>query len=170
MNKEELEKEIAKTKEQLTKLQKALENKKYEKWKPEENERFYYVTSDNDIGTRYFDKDTGYDSACLETFNCFKTMADAEHEAEKILVRRKLEDIARKLNRGKEIDWSRCTINVKKYHLYCNHYSYTDNEITLGDTNCCQLLGVVYCLDKAFKDVAIQEIGKERLLRYLRGE
>lgn len=30
--------------------------------------------------------------------------------------------------------------------------------------------GVVYCLDKNFLNIAIQEIGEERLKKYLRGE
>lgn len=29
--------------------------------------------------------------------------------------------------------------------------------------------GVVYCLDEKFKDIAIAEIGKERLKKYLKG-
>ena len=30
--------------------------------------------------------------------------------------------------------------------------------------------GTVYCLDRNFKDVAIKEIGEERLIKYLRGK
>ena len=40
----------------------------------------------------------------------------------------------------------------------------------LNDSGLYKFQGVVYCLDTWFLDVAIQEIGEERLKKYLRGE
>ena len=54
MNKEELEKEIAKTKEQLAKLQEALKSKEYNKWKPQNNEEYFYIDTFNDVRADVF--------------------------------------------------------------------------------------------------------------------
>lgn len=51
MNKEELEKEIAKTKEQLDKLQQALKDKEYERWEPEHKENYFIVDMYNEVKT-----------------------------------------------------------------------------------------------------------------------
>ena len=48
-------------------------------------------------------------------YNCFKTQEEAEQEAEKILVRRQLEDIAKRLNKGEKFDWKR---NQPKWYLF----------------------------------------------------
>lgn len=84
-------------------------------------------------------------------------------EAEKILIRRQLEDIARRLNKGQKIDWgndeqSKHCIELYRNNIIANFYYSRKTQ------------GTVYCLDKNFKDIAIQEIGEERLEVYLRGE
>lgn len=55
----------------------------------------------------------------------------------------------------------------KKYYL---GYDQVNSKITLECRATIIAQGTVYCLDKSFKDVAIQEIGEERLKKYLRGE
>lgn len=98
-------------------------------------------------------------------YNCFQTREQAEQEAEKVLIRRQLEDIARRLNKGQKIDWDNdCQ---SKYSISFDFY--------LGKIGILHRLqqkeqGVVYCVDKKFLDVAIEEIGKERLAKYLKGE
>ena len=165
MNKEELVQEITKTKEQLVKLQQALEEKEYERWKPSIDERFYYIDSSNSANTKFFDPDNLYDRNQLNTFNCFKTEAEAEAEAEKILVRRQLEAIARRLDKGNKLYWGHSSI--RKYSLaYDGYYDQIDMSSTFGY----KYQGTVYCSDKTFKDVAIQEIGLERLTKYLKDE
>lgn len=161
MNKQELQSEINKTKERLANMEKMLAECGYERWKPEDGETFYFV---NNVGAIFYrSANNSYElSNFLSFYNCFQTREQAEAEAEKILVRRMLEDIARRLNKGEKIDWNN---NKRKYYieLFCNN-------ILLDSNAFYKTQGTVFCLDENFKDVAIQEIGEERLKKYLRGE
>lgn len=169
MNKQELQNEINKTKEHLANMEKMLAECEYERWKPEEGEKYWYITNSNQVtqtdytSTRSYKYEDDY-QRCL-TYNCFQTREQAETEAEKILVRRILEDIARRLNKGEKIDWK----NSAQY----KYSFYLDDKINKIDwcRECrCTVQGSVYCLDINFYKVAIQEIGEERLKKYLRGE
>lgn len=102
MNKEEILDEINKTKEHLANMKKMLQKCEYERWKPGEGETYYYLGSDFKI---YSEENFGYprDIGTIKAYNCFRTVEEAETEAEKILVRRMLEDIARRLNKGKKL-------------------------------------------------------------------
>ncbi len=155
MNKEEILNEINKTKEYLANMEKMLRECD-ERWKPQEDERYYYVNSWSEIESDNFNKAGYCDSRRYKFFNCFQTREQAKAETEKILIRRQLEDIARRLNKGQKIDWY--NNSQKKYciELYCD-------EIVTKFCIAHKTQGTVYCLDKNFKDVAIQEIGEERL-------
>lgn len=161
MNKQEMLDEIKKTKGHLDKLEKMLKDCEYERWKPRENEKFYLVDKFNEV---FADRVAGiFIEKLYKTYNCFHTKEQAETEAEKILVRRMLEDIARRLNKGETIDWYNNSQAKHCIELYCNNI--ITNFYLAHKTQ-----GTVYCLDKNFRDVAIQEIGEERLKTYLRGE
>ena len=75
-----------------------------ERWKPEPNEVYYYVNQVSATSTTV-NGEFDIDVARYRTYNCFKTKEEAKREAEKILIRRQLEDIARRLNKGQKIDW-----------------------------------------------------------------
>ena len=164
MDKEEILKEIKETKERLTNVEKMLEDCECERWKPNPNEEYYYV---NQISatSRAVNDEFDIDAARYRTYNCFRTEEEAKQEAEKILVRRQLEDIARRLNKGNKIDWN----NGKQFKYYICIDS-CDNEIIWGREIQYISQGVVYCLDMDFCNVAIKEIGEERLIKYLRSE
>lgn len=125
---------------------------------------FYYLNSYNIAIAETWDASYS-DAEHYNIYNCFQTREQAEQEAEKILVRRQLEDIARRLNKGQEIDWNNKDQN--KYLICFNHWQ---DIIILeyGWKN--KFCGVIYCLDKNFLDIAKREIGEERLKKYLRGE
>lgn len=161
MNKEEILDEINKTKEYLANIEKMLE-KGDEMWKPEKGEIFYYLNSYNIAISETWDASYS-DAEHYNIYNCFKTREQAEQEAEKVLVRRQLEDIARRLNKGQKIDWYNKNQSKHCIDLYCNEIM-SDSYFTY------KTQGTVYCLNKSFKDVAIQQIGEERLKNYLRGE
>ena len=165
MNKEEILKEIKKTEEHLATMKKMLEDCKYERWKPKPSEEYYCVDDGNDVRRVNFNIMSAYDRDRIRTYNCFQTREQAEQEAEKILVRRQLEDIARRLNKGRKIDWS--DTNQRKYHIYI---SMLNNHLLWGQDILVKTEGTVYCLDMNFYNVAIQEIGQERLEKYLKGE
>ena len=112
-----------------------------------------------------FYNDTYIHSERYNTYSTFKTKEEAETEAEKILVRRMLEGIAKRLNKGKKIDWS--NKEQIKYYIWINS---CDNEISWAGEVSHISQGVVYCLDRNFYIAAIQEIGEERLIKYLRSE
>lgn len=159
MNKEEILKEIEKTKQHLTNMEKMLKECD-ERWKPKDNEKFWYIDSSGSVNYSLFMSET---ESRFKNYNCFQTREQAEQEAEKILIRRQLEDIARRLNKGQEIDWYNKNQSKHCIELYCNEIM-SDSYFTY------KTQGTVYCLNKSFKDVAIQQIGEERLKNYLRGE
>ena len=165
MNKQEILDEINKTKEHLAKMEKMLKECKYERWNPKPSQEYYCVDDGNDVRRVNFNTMNAYDRDRIKAYNCFQTREQAETEAEKILVRRMLEDIARRLNKGNKIDWN----NGKQFKYYICIDS-CDNEIIWGRDIQYISQGVVYCLDRNFYITAIQEIGEERLKKYLRSE
>lgn len=164
MNKEEILYEISKTKEHLANMEKMLQECEYERWKPIKGEQYYFINYWGEIESDTFNEVSYCDSGRYKNFNCFRTKEQAESEAEKILVRLMLEDIARRLNKGEKIDWEDDRSQPKSCIELCG------DKITSHFYFNYKTQGAVYCLDKTFKDVAIQEIGEERLKNYLRGE
>lgn len=162
LNRQEILEEINKTKEHLANMEKMLEECEYKRFKPKNNEAYYYVISNGMVGRDYQNDDFTTDIKRYDFYNCFKTREQAEAEAEKILVRCQLEDIARRLNKSEKIDWHDKERSKYYIELYCN-------KIMTNFHYCYKIQGTVYCLDENFKDVAIQEIGEERLKKYLRG-
>ena len=163
MNKQEIIDEIKKTKEYLANLENMLKECESDRWKPEDGDIYYYISEAcTVIKSRTW-------AHCIvdehyHCFNCFRTEEEAQAEAEKILVRRMLEDIARRLNKGKEFDWgdeNQC----KWYIVYNTTFGFETYSVSENTTQ-----GVVYCLDKNFLNTAIKEIGEGRLIKYLRGK
>ena len=163
MNKQKILNEINKTKEHLANLVKKLEGCN-ERWYPNSCDPYYYIDAFGNVLSQI---ETGCysDSAFWKSYNCFKTREQAETEAENILVRRRLEDIARRLNKGRKIDWN--NHDQTKYFILLD----CKTQLIERDSNLRnKIQGVVYCLDNNFRKIAIQEIGEERLKKYLRGE
>lgn len=163
MNKQEILNEINKTKEHLANMEKMLEECEQERWKPKEGEEFLFI----DAWSRVCYKNYTDNICCREyhrTYNCFQTEEEAKQEVEKILIRRQLEDIVRRLNKGQKIDWNNG--QQKKYFFYYDNR----NEVFVNDSSYYNSLNLIYCLDENFLSIAIREIGEERLKKYLRGE
>lgn len=160
MIKEQIINEINKTREHLANMEKMLEECEYKRWKPEEGGLYYFLNTYETTDVNEFCS-TEYDIMRYKTYNCFETKVQAEAEAEKILVRRQLEDIARRLNKGRTIDW--------ESHEYKFHLLIINDVISQEVCQDIKYQGTVYCLDGNFKDVAIEKIGEERLKAYLRG-
>lgn len=163
MNKQEILNEIKKTKEHLANMEKMLKECEYERWKPKEGETYYSISETGSII-----ETCDWLGTIAETrknfYNIFQTREQAEAEAEKILVRRMLEDIARRLNKGKKFDWDD-EYQCKWYISYNNFWGITTYSVSENKSQ-----GTIYCLAENFLDIAIQEIGEERLKKYLRGE
>lgn len=162
MNKQEILDEINKTKEHLANMEKMLEKYEYESWKPSDCETYWFLSTTllpvATVNKKELDRER------CNAYNCFKTEEEAKAEAEKILVRRMLENIARRLNKGRKIDWN--DENQYKWYILYNKTFDVASYSVYGN----KAQGTVYCLDENFRAVAIQEIGEERLKKYLRGE
>lgn len=162
MNKQEILDEINKTKEHLADMEKMLEESQDERWQPKELEKYYYLSYNLEVWS-----DTNHnnlsDEEAIRVYNCFRTKEEAKKEAENILVRRMLECIAKRLNKGEKIDWYNNDQSKYYIELYCD-------EIITNFFNSHKIQGTVYCLDGNFLDVVIKEIGEERLKKYLRDE
>lgn len=159
MNRQELIDEINKTKKHLADLENLLGECR---WQPKDGDIYYFIDEAGSAMKANYDGFYSADTR-INFYNCFKTREEAEAESEKILVRRMLEDIARRLNKCEKIDWYNNSQAKHCIELYCNNI--ITNFYLAHKTQ-----GTVYCLDKNFRDVAIQEIGEERLKKYLRGE
>ena len=164
MDKKEILEEIEKTKEHLANMEKMLKECDG-RWKPKDFSPYFYVDSCMKIEESNFYNDTYIHSERYNTYSTFKTKEEAQQEAEKILVRRMLEDIARRLNKEQKIDW-----NEEKQIKYSIGLDTIDNEIIWDKETRFISQGMVYCLDMNFYNVAIKEIGEERLIKYLRGK
>lgn len=164
MNKQEILEEINKTEEHLANMEKMLAECEYERWKPKNDDIFYYIDTFCRVKKRNWADMPTYRTH-YNKGNCFKTYEEAEAEAEKILVRRMLEDIAESLNKGEKIDWE--DTKQGKYYIYLDA---KPDSFFYGKSVWNKYQGVVYCLDQSFLDVATQKIGEERLKKYLRGE
>ena len=163
MNEQEIIDEISKTKEHLANLEKMLKECECGRWKPRGGDIYYYISE----GCTVIESRTW--AGCIvdehyRGYNIFKTEEEAKQEAEKILVRRQLEYIARRLNKGQKIDWDNEDQTKSFIFLDCK-----TQLIERGGNLRNKIQGVVYCLDNNFKKIAIQEIGEERLKKYLRG-
>ena len=163
MNKQEIIDEINKTKEHLTNMEKMLEECECERWRPRGGDIYYYISEVCTV----IESRSWADCIVNEHYRCynvFKTEEEAEAETEKILVRRQLENIARRLNKGQKIDWSDEN-QYKWYIIYNTTFGFATYSVSENTTQ-----GVVYCLDKNFLNTAIKEIGEGRLIKYLRGK
>ena len=172
MNREQILNEIEKTKQQLANMEKMLKECG-DRLKPKDNEQYWYITDYGTVNYTLFMSKIQNDNMRFKNYNCFPTREEAEQELEKILIRRQLENIARRLNKGRKIDWN----NDRKIDWYNQEqdkyfirFSYWDDRIQLETCWKHKLQGVIYCLDKKFLDVALKEIGEERLREYLKGE
>lgn len=126
--------------------------------------KYYYL---NDCGETEIETDEDYpvDNFRYSIGNYFETKEQAENYKQKLLIEQELRDVARELNKGEEIDW-----NNQDQKKYCLEYDFLSNSIGYIKYIMLKMQGTIYCLDKDFKDVAIEKIGEKRLAKYLKGE
>lgn len=135
----------------------------YGKWKPKDGDKYYYITSTGNIFNSIW-SDSRADNTCWSIGNCYQTEEQALQSLERMRIRTRLEDIAERLNKDEKVDWES---GRPKFYLF---YDHKRKNIDEGSELTVQVQDVIYCLDAKFKGIAIQEIGEERLAKYLRGE
>lgn len=157
---EQLKKEIKDAQEALERAQKKLEelekSKKQGWWKPEYEHCYYYINDDGCVCQDSND-DVEIDHMRIEDLNCFKTEEEAELEQLQIVIRRRMQEIALRLNKGRKIDWDNNAEtkyfarlmfpSVGKYVIVTRE---APEEMPLFDR--------VYCLDREFAVVIYGEL------------
>lgn len=152
MNIEELKKQI----EELQKKMAFLEGG-CKRWRADCGERYYYYGSMGMIS----DCDESNDEFDINRYamgNYFQTGEEAMNTVRKIGIYTQLKDLALRLNEGEEIDWE--NVDQVKYFIYCD---IENNELKLDCRTISKNIGNIYCLNNRFLEIALQEIGEEKL-------
>ena len=106
-----------------------------------------------------------FDNYRYNTRNYFKTEEEAEEYKEVMTTCYDLMDLADELNDGRKIDWN--DGNQGKNFIY---YDWGSDTLERTCALKCKDLGQIYCLDKKFKDKAIEKIGADRLKKLFKYE
>lgn len=163
---EQIKQEIKDAQKALERAQKKLaeleNSKKYGWWKPEEDQNYYYIDSEGETWSENNAK-SGIDTQRLDSFNCFRTIEEAGLEQLQIVIRRKIQDIALRLNKGRKIDWN--DYSQEKYKS-CIYYD-PQVEVLSVPTVLCNKQDFYHpiCLDENFGKVIYNEL-KDDLKRY----
>lgn len=147
--------------ETLMKLIQKSNGSKGKVWKPEDNEKYFYVSGRGVINICRWINDTT-DNGCYEIGNCFKTKEEAEFALEKAKVEAELRRFAEE-NNEYEIDWE--DDDQKKWFIYINCDTKKIDIIynTVLKTHC------IHFSSKEITKQAIDYIGEERLKKYYFG-
>lgn len=165
---EQIKQEIKDAQKALERAQKKLaeleNSKKFGWWKPKKQEGYYFVTTE---GHTYYDinVDVETDHMRLKYMNCFKTEEEAKLERFQIELRRRIQDIALRLNKGRKIDWN--DYSQEKYRS-CIYYDSQTEVLSVSAVPCSkQAFYHPICLDENFGDVIYNEL-KDDLKRYFK--
>lgn len=132
------------------------ESKKYSWWKPMCEDKYFFIDAEFEINEDTFDPHGCFDSDRIEAFNCFKTRKEAELEALKIVIGRKIQSIALRLNRGRKIDWS--NYHQAKYFIIITEMDNGTWQIRQVAKVAYREIDKIYCLSKHFADVVEEEL------------
>lgn len=155
---EELSKELEELKCELDK-EKLSNTQMNTRWRAKGSENFYYFTSCGEI---YANCD-GYcdtDNRRYELGDYFETEEEAKKAVEKIKIYTQLKDLALRLNKGEEIDWT--NDDQTKYYIYYDHETM---QLDYKSSWSFQWIGQIYCLDENFLEEAKREIEEENLMK-----
>ena len=160
---QELGQNISSIKEELSKLEEKLKTFKSRvgRQMPEKGDIYYFIGNDGSI---FEDKwaNNSYDQQRFNSYNYFKTEEEAQKEIDRRLIKAKLNDIANRLNGGQIINWDSAI--QRKYHLTLSNEGSLNLSFSLID----KIEGATYCLSQDFLEVAVDEIGEQVLLDYMK--
>ena len=142
-------------KELLLKLVDKANKPKSKVWTPDHREEFWYLTSEGFImKTKY--GDTDFDKYMLEIGNCFQSHEDARFALERLLVLRKLRELAN----GFKPDCHRTA------EFYVLTYNLSSKEVTIYYQQTYMRFNDVCFKTREDAKNAIEKIGAERLKKY----
>lgn len=134
---------------------------KYCIWKPTIGDQYFYYDSAGIVWEGQWDYNW-IDNERYDHGNCYRTKEEATFAVERNKVIAELRRFAEEYN--DPIDWNRET---QKYEILCHHNS-GEADIHTTFTYCGQTSNICFS-SKEIAQAAINEIGKERLIKYYFG-
>ncbi len=117
--------------------------------------KYWYILSSGEIDDDYWSN--SYGESCISNFgNAFNTREEAQKEADRILMHRKLAAYAKIKNGAWEPDWSN-----DFQSKYCISYDNEDNEFNIDMGLCHQIINQVYFKEREHAQDAIEYFGDE---------
>lgn len=157
----ECERRIKELEEEVRKLKRTIsfyQNKTVGgRWRAIEGDVYFYF----DGGWKYaIEANNEADDIRYRVGNYFKSKDECQKAWVNKLNYKRLENIALKLNKGVEIDWK-----DPEQKKYCIFYDCITDELYQfkNRDNGVKFLGAIYCLDKNFAKVAMEELGPKVL-------
>ena len=129
---------------------------KHKVWKPDYDEKYYFLTSYADIDITIWANDAP-DKCKYAIGNCFRTHEEAEFAVEKLKVIAELKRFAQEHN--EKIDWK------DGGWKYCITYNYTENKFTYMSAITSKR-NDIYFTSEEIAQQAIEAIGADRLKKY----
>ena len=130
---------------------------KHKVWKPDYDEKYYFLTSYADIDITIWANDAP-DKCKYAIGNCFRTHEEAEFAVEKLKVIAELKRFAQEHN--EKIDWNNSC--KKKYYIY---YDYSTKTIACNFKQYTRM-STIYFSSREIAQQAIDTIGADRLKKY----
>ena len=139
---------------------KEIEKPKWERWRAEENEKYYFLS---DLGEILFDTDFGdvTDNFLYSIGNYFKTREEAEFRRQQLLYLQQYKDYLGE-DLVTEDDWKKPSLG--KHATCIDNYC---NGLTLTTNNYLKIQGVIYSNSKEKIENFIKEIGEENFKKYI---
>lgn len=151
MKRSEYEERLKELNRQYEELQK-IEIEEYDVWKPEIKENYYMVSGNGTVNkTMWIDYDG--EELRLDFGNVFKTKEEAEYEAERLKVYRKLRQFA--LSKGRHVG------------CFCISFDYVYKEINYdkNETGFAKYGDLVFKTEEDARR-AVEAVGAEKVLKY----
>lgn len=162
MTKQEYENEIKELKERLERLEtEKIEEPLSKRWKPEYNETYYVVVSQEDI-TDYIWDGGYFDKWSYLTGNCFKTKEEAEEHKKQIEYTARYKNYIEEHN--EPIDW-----NNQLQNKFAVYYDCSDKIIDVEQVKTYKDQGTIYASSEGILWDAIKEIGEDNFKKYVLG-
>lgn len=128
-------------------------------WHLKDGDEYYYIDTCGNVDRTIFGINAYWEDRQMKEFgNEFLTKEEAEHEVE----RRKCEAILLKYGTRDMINIG--GINARKYFIVYNNYH---NVISISFNQCAQSQGTIYFKSAKLAQKAIEEVGEERLKKYI---
>ena len=152
----ELENIITQSKQKIEELKIEVENnkKKKEGWKPDIDEKYYYISKHGYVYDHIF-ADDDIDNGLLNNKNCFKTPKEAEEETLAERLYRELKQFANNNNKD-NIRWN--DEDQWKYNIVLIHNT---KQISVFSTIDCQVQNAVYFTERETALEAIELFRKD---------